>query len=316
MEVHIAQTLYHAIDEGLKSTIATGTANVMTATGVIFGTCWLIHLTMKSIYWLFQGLDMAFQDLLLTIGKASFIIYFAFNVGWYIDTIVPVVNGLPNGVAQMLSSSGSEQTNQVDSIISSYIDSLIKMCEAIEFSIWNEAAAMWLGAIGIFFFLLGGIPFLLTIVGTLITLKAATSIILVLGSIFIAFSLFEQTRQWFWGWVSVISGFMLTIILFSVVVAIEVNFIDSVIIKDGKIKTDLLGCFSILLYFGAFNLLATELPNYAASIMGGAPSGGVSSVGGIVGRGTGLRAAGNMSKATGKSIMKGVNKFRNRNSIG
>lgn len=316
MEVHIAQTVYHAINEGLKSTIATGTTNVMTATGVIFGTFWLIYLTMKSIYWLFQGLDVVFQDLLLTIGKASFIIYFAFNVGWYIDTIVPIVNDLPGGIAQMLSSSGGEQTNQVDVVISSYINSLIQLCEAIEFSIWEEVAAMLLGVLGIFFYLLAGIPYLLTVVGTLITLKAATSIILVLGPIFIAFSLFEQTRQWFWGWISVIAGFMLTMILFSVVIAIQINFIDSVIIKDGKIKTDLLSCFSILLYFGAFTMLATELPNYAASIMGGAPSGGVTGVGGILGRGTGLKTAGRMSSAAGRGIMKGVNRFKNRNQIG
>lgn len=316
MDVHVAQTLYQAIDEGLKSTIATGTANVMTATGVIFGTCWLIHLTMKSIYWLFQGLDTAFEDLLFTIGKASFIIYFAFNVGWYIGTIVPIVNGLPNGIAQMLSSSGIEQTNQVDSVISSYIETLMKMCEAINFSIWNEAAAMWLGILALLFFIIGGGPYLLTVVGTLIVLKAATSIILVLGPIFIAFALFDQTRQWFWGWVSVIGGFMLTMILFSVIVAIQINFIDSVIIKEGEIKTDLLSCFSILLYFGAFTLLATELPNYAASIMGGAPSGGVTGVGGILGRGTGLRAAGRMANATRKGITNGIGKLRNRNRIG
>ncbi|AWK15628.1 type IV secretion system protein [Candidatus Fukatsuia symbiotica] len=316
MDVHIAQTLYQAIDEGLKSTIATGTANVMTATGVIFGTCWLIHLTMKSIYWLFQGLDMAFQDLLLTIGKASFIIYFAFNVSWYIDTVVPVVNGLPNWMAQTLSSSGLAQSNQVDTVISTFFTALQNTIGAIKFSIWDEAAAMWLGFLALLFFLLGGIPFIMVVVGTLITLKAATSIILVVGPVFIAFSLFDQTRQWFWGWLSVIGGFMLTQILFGVVLAIEFNFINSVIINNGKIDTDILSCFSILLYFSAFTLLATELPNYAASIMGGAPSGGVSSVGGIVGRGSGLRAAGNMSKATGKSIMKGVNKFRNRNSIG
>nr|WP_235661114.1 type IV secretion system protein [Candidatus Hamiltonella defensa] len=280
MDVYIAKTLYQAIDEGLKSTIATGTANVMTATGVIFGTCWLIHLTLKSIYWLFQGLDVAFQDLLLTLGKASFIIYFAFNVGWYIDTVVPVVNGLPNWMAQTLSSSGLAQSNQVDTVISTFFNALNNTIGALKFSIWKEAAAMCLGFLALLFFLLGGIPFIMVVVGTLITLKAATSIILVVGPIFIAFSLFDQTRQWFWGWVSVIGGFMLTQILFGVVLAIEFNFIHSVIIKNGKIETDILSSFALLLYFSAFTLLATELPNYAASIMGGAPSGGVSGVGG------------------------------------
>lgn len=311
MDVQVAQTLYHAIDEGLKSTITTGTAKVMTATGVIFGTCWLIHLTMKSIHWLFQGLDVALEDLLLTILKAALIIFFAFNVKWYVETIVPVVNGLPNGITQLLSTSSVSQTNLVDNLLQNFYDSIVKILDNMSFSIFTKISVWLLHLLAFILFVIGAAPFILVCVGTLITLKAATSIILVVGPVFIAFSLFEQTRQYFWGWVSVLSGFMLTQIFFGIVLTLEMNFINAnIVVPNGEPPT-LLECFAILLYFGAFTLLATELPNYAASIMGGTPSGGVTGVGGILGRGTGLGTAGRMANAT----RKGIGKLRNRNRI-
>lgn len=316
MDVQIAQTLYQAIDEALKSTLATGTANVMLGAGATFYILWLIYFTMKSIHWLFDGLDVVVTDLVLTIGKASFIIYFAFNVGWYINTVVPVVNDLPVWMAKTLSSSGNDQSNLIDALIGNYIKAVEDTALAMEFNpFFTDFSVIALGLLSFLFLLIGGIPFLLVCVGTLITLKAATTIILVVGPVFIAFALYPVTRQYFWGWVGVIGGFMLTQVLFSVVLVLEMNFISSNIVKSGTVDTDLLSCLAILLYFGAFTVLATEIPNYAASIMSGTPSGGVTGVGGILGRGTGLGAAGRMSKAVGKGVAKGVNRFRNRNKI-
>ena len=104
---------------------------------------------------------------------------------------------------------------------------------------------------------------------------------------------------------------MLTQVLFAVVVGIELNYINSFIVKNGAIETTLMSAFQILLVFGAFTLLATELPNYAASIMGGGPSGGVGGVGGILGKTSGLGAARKMAGAAGRQI----SKFKGRNQI-
>lgn len=311
MDVQVAQTLYQAIDASLESTLATGTTNIMMGVGVLFGIFWLIYLNMKSIHWLFQGLDVAIEDLVLTILKASFVIYFAFNVGWYINTVVPVVNDLPVWMGKILSSSGGEQYNLVDALISNFMTSVSDTASAMEFSPVSNFKGTLLGILAIVFLLVGGIPFILVCVGTLITLKAATTIILVVGPLFIALALFPVTRQYFWGWVSVIGGFMLTQVLFSVVLTLEMNFINSNIVKNGVMDTDLLSCFAILLYFGAFTMLATEIPNYAASIMGGSPAGGVTGVGGILGRSLGTAAATRMSKSMGKKLMN----LRNRNRI-
>jgi type IV secretion system protein VirB6 len=51
----------------------------------------------------------------------------------------------------------------------------------------------------------------------------------------------------------------------------------------------------MLIYFAAFTVLATELPNYAASVMGGTPISSTG-VGGLIGRGTGVGSALKMAK--------------------
>lgn len=312
MDVQIAGDLYRAIDESLKSTLGTGTAKVMVGLGAAFGSMWMVQFTLKSIYWLFQGMDAIFQDVIFTIFKMAFIVYFAFNVTWYIQNVVPFATGLPNWMGGVLSGQEGNATNQVDALIASYIDSLDKLISMMKFGFTEDWSVMFYAVLIIVFYLMGGIPFLSVCVGTMITLKAASSIILVVGPIFIAFSLFDQTRQWFWGWVSLIGGFMLTQVLFAVVVGIELNYINSFIIKNGAIEITLMGAFQILLVFGAFTLLATELPNYAASIMGGGPSGGVGGIGGILGRTSGLGAARRMSGAAAKQIAK---RFKGRNQI-
>jgi type IV secretion system protein VirB6 len=314
VDVTIAQDLFQAIDEALKSTLGSGTAKVMLGLGASFGSMWLVHFTLKSIYWLFQGLDVIFQDVIFTILKMAFVMYFAFNVSWYIQTVVPFVTDLPNWIGGVLSGSGLEGklTNQVDKLIAGYIGSLDKLISAMEFGFTQNWGTMFNSVLTILFYLIGGIPFLSVCVGTMVVLKFSTSILLVVGPIFIAFALFDQTRQWFWGWVSTISAFMLTNIFFSVAIGVELNYINNFIIKNGTIDMSLLGAFEILIVFGAFTLLATELPGYAASIMGGASSGGVT---GVPGGGAAKRMAGGAAKKLGGAARSIATRFAGRNRI-
>lgn len=305
MDITIAQDLFSAIDGALKSTLGSGTSKVMLGLGAAFGSMWLVNFTLKSIYWLFQGLDVIFQDVIFSILKMAFIMYFAFNVNWYIQTVVPFVTDLPVWMGGILSGMEGSQKNQVDSLISNYIGSLVRLISAMNFGWTVSVRDMFTAILTIIFYLIGGIPYLSICVGTIVVLKFSTSIILVIGPIFIAFALFDQTRQWFWGWVSTIGSFMLTSVLFSVAIGIEMNYINTFIIRDGVIDTSMYGAITILIVFGCFTLLATELPGYAASIMGGGSSGGVR---GLPGGGLARKAAG----IAGGQISK---RFKGRNQI-
>ena len=196
-------------------------------------------------------------------------------------------------------------------MVLAYIDNLKAFYDAMSFNIFTTSLKdIWLSIQGLVFYLLGGIPFILTAVGTLFVLKVATTVLLAVGPIFIAFLLFDQTRQWFWGWVSAIGGFMLTQVLFSIILAMEINFINTQIIKDGVINTSLAGNIGMLVVFATFTLLATELPGYAASIMGGTPTGGARGLGGLIGRASGFNTARQMAGGVAKLLAKRRNNIK------
>jgi len=310
MDIQIAEPFFKAIEAGLNSTLMSGTAKVMLGVGASFGSVWMVHFALKSLQWLFTGIDAIYQDILWSIFKMAIIVSFAFNVSWYIENVVPFVTDLPTWMGGILSGQQGSQTNQVDSLISAFVDAVVKLVDSMDFDLLDNFNIVMMGVCVLVFMLLGGIPFLSLCVGTLITLKVATTLMLVIGPLFIAFALFDQTRQWFYGWVSLVGGFMLTNVLFSVVIGLEIGFINTVVMKNGTLEATWVDAFSILLYFGAFTLLAAELPSYAASIMGGTPS-GATGVAGLLGKGTGLGAAGRMAGAASKAIASRIVTRRN-----
>ncbi|WP_456293269.1 type IV secretion system protein [Pseudomonas sp. AK106] len=297
---NIAKTLFSFVDTALESTLVTGMAKVMLGLGALFGTMWLIHFTLRSIQWLYRGMSVAFEDAVKEITKMACIAACAFNVTWYVQTIVPFVTGLPNWMGGVLSGQAGTQTNQIDTLIVTYGQNLQALIGAMKFNvITNSLADIWLGIQGVVFYVLGGVPFLLAAVATLFILKVSTTIIMAVGPLFIAFMLFDQTRQYFYGWVSAIAGFMLAQVLISVVLALEMGFINTVMISDGTMNTSLAGNLTILIVFCTFTALVIELPNQAASIMGGGPSGG-----GLISRISGFGAARSMTSGVGAAISK------------
>lgn len=311
MELHLAKGLYESIDASLSSTLATGTAKTMLGVGALFGTFWMLSFTLRSIFWLYQGMTVAFREIVVEIAKVAVIAGLAWNVTWYIQTIVPFVTGLPSWMGGVLSGKTGTQVDQVDAMLVSYIGNLNTLFESMSFSVTN-LKQVYLGFQAVILYLLGGIPFMLVAVGTLMILKVSITVMLALGPVFIAFALFEQTKQWFWGWVSLMAGFMLTEVLFSIVLAMEMTFINTVIIKNGVIDTSLAGNIEMLIYFATFTVLATELPNYAASVMGGTPV-KTSGIAGILSKGTGAGAVLNGARGARK-LIEGIN-LKRRNSI-
>lgn len=305
MSIQVAQDLFNAIDNAAKIQM-NNVSLVMTVMSGVIGLFWMIYIGIKALYWYFEGLTVVIQDVLMTIFKASCIMFMAFSINWYMTVVIPTVTEFPVWLGNTISGNTSHDTNLVDSVINIYLDGLASFKKQMNFNPFSEEfSKLGFVLLSLIFYLIGGLPFLGVAVGTLITLKAATMLILVVGPIFIALSLFPQTKQYFWGWVGVLGGFVLTQALFAVILGLEISFINSNIIKEGTMDTNVVSCFSLLLFFSAFTMLATEIPNYAAAIMGGAPSGGVSGIGGIAGKALGINAATRMAQGAVKKLKRG-----------
>lgn len=314
MDVHFAQTLFDSIDGSLSGLIGNGTAKLMLAVGSIFGCGYLIHILLKALSWMTSGLGDVFHEFLWDLCKMAMITFFAFNAPWYINYVVPIASNLPGEVVSILSTQNSNPQNMVDTLIGTYIEALLTLAKAMTFDIFSNFSAVATGLLGFIFMLLGGVPYILVAAGTMVTLKVAVVILLAVGPVFIAFSLFPATRQYFWGWLGVIGGFIVAQVLFGVVITLQLSFIDTVLVKDGNIVPNIENCFAMLVYFSAFTYLATEIPGYAAGIMGGAGSRS-SGMGGILGAGLGAPARG--AKAAWKAKQKFSQWRENRrNNIG
>lgn len=307
MKFAVAETVYGFIDEALKTTLSVGTVNVMLGLGALIGTMWLLSFTMRGITWLWMGMTVIFQDVVTEMLKVAAIAGLAFNVGWYIETIVPFVTQAPAWMGSILSGQDGSQANQIDLMVSTYVTSLLDLISAMNFSFWDmEFKAIVLGSMAIMFYIAGGIPFIATAIITMVIIKFASTLLLVLGPLFIIFSLFDSTRHWFWNWVSNLAGFMLAQVMFSVIFSLELNFIYKFIIKNGHIDSSIEGLFSMMIFFVVFLAIMTEIPNYAASIMGGTPVGGSGFLKTVTGLRPALKAANffrkKLPKPTGNSI--------------
>lgn len=292
VELHIAETLYQTIDNSLSGTISTGTSLIMIGVGSLFGIFFVIDKTLHAMVWYFKGFNGILQEEIMNAIKSAFIIFSAFHVDWYMHIVVPFVNDMPTWAIQQLSA-GEIGNNQVDTLINSFLNGVINYMGNTEFPIM-EFKATATAIIIIVVMLLGGIPFLALCVATLMTLKVSTALFLVVGPLFIAFGLFDQTRQYFWGWVSLLGGFMLTQFIFGVAITLELSFLNSFVLTNGRVDSTLEGAFALLFYFGTFSAIATEIPNQAAAVMGGAPS-GVHGLKKLLMKGTGLGAATRMA---------------------
>ena len=312
MDLHIAQTLFEAIDAALDGTIANGTAKVMLVLGGVFGSAWALQFSIKAMQWLLTGLNQAMEDILWSMLRVAIVVSIAFNVGWYVRVVVPFVTNMPVWMGGVLAGSEGAQTNQVDLLLNNFFDALMKLYDALSFSVLDDFSVIALAVTIILLVVVGGVPFLSVCIATLVLLKVSTTCMLVVGPIFIAFALFEETRRFFWGWISVVGGFMLANVLFSVVVGLALSFINTFVLKAGAVETTWADAVSIFFYFSAFTVLATMLPDQAAGVMGGVSSGS-SGLRGLLGKGTGLgpasRMAGAMARGLGKRLM------RNRNRI-
>ncbi|MEO4017591.1 type IV secretion system protein [Pseudomonas rossensis] len=304
MDVQVVQPIFDAIDAAMSGTLINGTSKLIQVAGAIFGSMWLAHFTLKSIGWLFQGMDMIFRDVIFSMLKMAFICGCAFNISWYMETIVPFVSNAPAGITQLLSGSESHATNMIDALIGAYINSVIEIVNSLDFSLFNSdlsnlaAAIITLGVL-----IISGLAFLGVCVANLIVLKLATTLFLVLGPLFIAFFLFDATKQYAWGWINILAGFMLSNVLFGVVISIEINYINSNVLgADGQFKAGWVSILSIPLIFGAFAVLAQTLPNYAASVMSGSPAGNGGGLGAMLKHG-GLGAGKQMGGALMKKFM-------------
>lgn len=312
MSVEIVQPIFSLIDNSLQGTLVSGTTRLMKGVGLVFGGGWLLYILVQSLTWHFMAVSQVLENIIRDMIKCAYICFFALTLTPYMNYVVPFVTNAPGEITKVLSDTAGGANNQVDVLINVFIDTAMKIVNSMEFDIFNSNVKEIIAGVACFIlYLLGGFAFLGVCVATLIVLKICTTVFLAIGPVFIMFALFPSTKQWFWGWVNLMGGFVLTNILFGVVISLEINYINTNVISSTGIKADWVSVLSMPLIFGAFAAVAQVLPQYAAQVMSGAPvdsGGGLRSM--LGSNMAGIRTGMQMGKGVGKV----ASKFR-RNKV-
>ncbi|ENE6639024.1 type IV secretion system protein [Salmonella enterica] len=273
INITIVATLFSAIDDTITNTIASGASKLMSTVSPIFGMCICIYFGLKALSWYTKGADMPVMELFEDFVKMTLICFFSFNVGNYLHYIVPIISGLSDDISQLLSSNNSTNANSIDQLLSDYITMICDYIDTMTFSPISDFSATATGVVALVVMLVGGLPFIVITCAILLTVKIGTSLFLIIGPLFIGFSLFSATRDLFFGWLRMVSSFVLINVFFSLVCTIEMNFIRSQFINSDATWTKI---GSMIVCFGAFTFLAKALPSFASSVTGGMGIAGIS----------------------------------------
>lgn len=276
MAVTIVETLFQSFDDSVVNTISNGAANVMNTVAPIFCSGLCIYLGFKAIGWYRNGHDMPIMEVMELFIKCALICFCSFNVSVYLQHIVPIINNLSSDIVALLSNSSSGTTaNTIDLLLTNYLKMIADFTDTMEFDILDiNVSTLFIQFFALLIMLISGLPFIVITCATLFCVKIGMSLMLIIGPIFIAFLFFPATKDLFWGWAKLIISFIIINILFSLVITLEINFINDQFIKTPD--PSWVAVASMLICFSAFIYLAKAIPSFAGAIVG---SHGASSIG-------------------------------------
>ena len=253
-----------------------GVSENIVAISIPLSNVMLAALFLYSVYLCYSWLMSHNVEMLKEGLKVFFLLgvvtSFAIKTDYYISNIVPIVLNLGDELGAIVTKSSATSAGaSLDTFSTTIITTVSK--------IWKNASgieASLLALLSVTLILLGAIPFALTILGILIMAKVMVALLLSVGTIFISFALFPQTRSWFQQWLNMCWNYSLITMLFPMALAILMKAIDNFVFKDGVLMTDLGTTFKLSVIMLAFNVIAVQIPVLASSLSGGIGINGMS----------------------------------------
>lgn len=277
IQITMAETLFKSLDDTITNLITTGASNLMAKVSPIFccGVC--IYFGLKAIGWYKNGTDLPIIEIIEEAIKLTLMCFCSFNVGNYLRYIVPVISELSNDICSILSNNATT-ANTIDALLSNMINLFVDFINHPDFSsitVFSDLNVIVTAIAAVICMIMLGLPFVIITCAILFSTYVGLKLFLVLGPLFIAFSIFPGTRDMFWGWLRLVSSFILINVLFSLVCTIEIQFIRDNFLNSQDLP-DWGDLGSMIIVFGCFIYLAKSLPSFASSVTGGMGIAGIS----------------------------------------
>ena len=291
----IFSTAYAFIDGKLDVFLGDRLSNVIAQVAGPLRLALVLYIVLYGIAVVRGAIAEPMMDFAVRSIKLCIILALATTAAYSSNVTDPLFHGLPNTLAKAIS--GSDVSN-----VGGSFDQFFAYGAVLADKIAKSATP-----IDVLSYIIACVVFVVTAAaaalgfGVVVVAKVALALIIALGPIFIACSLFEASRRFFFGWLSqavnYVVLFALMITIFQLVLALMKSEWPNI---DGEANLKVAGMvFSALCLLGAIFFL--QVPGIAAGIAGGASTGVADFFAALAIARRGARFGGRSSSATGGS---------------
>lgn len=290
--IPIFQPIFEKIDTTLISVLGSKASTLIGLLSPIVMICFAIYVMLVIMSYQKDNSSWSGSaiDMIKRIAAWGVIISFSMNVGFYMGTVVPMINGIPIELSNVLTNeSSSGNVNNVDSIISYYITVIQEM--------WAKASgiqASIAAAFNIFLLIVLGIPVVVMMAAYLLLAKLFLAILVAIGPLFLCLALFPVTRQYATLWIGQVVNFMLLGVLMNVTAVVMINILLG--LQVNPLTASLVDILAYGVIALLFFIVILRIPDLSSALSGGVAANGF---------GSAVQSA-NQATQLGKAIAKGM----------
>jgi len=268
---------------------------LMDGIGFLVGTAVGLYFVMVvlSYMWTGKATQLPAMDLFKRFFFLALVVSVAFNVGVYISWVKEPVIEIPNSLAMLLSNNSEASASTIDNMMDQNLNLILQIWNQItDIGLWDFSISLLMDIIlSVIVILVLGTSYVIIAFSYLMVAKVLINVILLIGPIFIMFSFFQPTREYFTKWIGQLLNYIFLVAIFAAVFTLLNNVIlgvitgNNYITKDGVQADSLL--FQLLFLYLLFIAVIMAVPTLASSLTGGvgiSPFGSVAQLGGGVGR--------------------------------
>lgn len=298
MDPEIFQFIGQYLDTALNPFITITVGNVISTFTLFFIGGATIHLTMMGYAIGWGYVELPFSTFMKTCAKYLFIGALALNADTYIDWVVGSIQSLETGFTSAFAGTGEPSTS-----VYQVVDVALSKGWGIAADLWEKAGNRGLTEIGTMigeYFNAAIIAIATGLLGVpaggmIVVAKAALTIMLGIGPVFIALMLWPATARFFDSWLGQVMTYILRIALIAAVMGLAFKGFDAVInsvdldSEQNPLFTSLvLITFTLVMFW-----LLAEANNVAGQLAGGISSAAVTLRGMAQGATAPMRGAAN-----------------------
>lgn len=290
--IPIFQPIFEKIDNTLISVLGSKASTLIGLLSPIVAVCFAIYVMLVIMSYQKDNASWSGStiDMIKRIAAWGVIISFSMNVGFYMGTVVPMVNGIPIELSNVLTNESSNgNVNNVDSIISYYITVIQEM--------WAKASgiqASIAAAFNIVLLIALGIPVVVMMAAYLLLAKLFLAILVAIGPLFLCMALFPVTRQYATLWIGQVVNFMLLGVLMNVTAVVMINILLG--LQVDPLTASLVDILAYGVIALLFFIIILRIPDLSSALSGGVAANGF---------GSAVQSA-NQATQLGKAIAKGL----------